>query len=85
MNNRERNILEQLHDAGVELVVKGDQVVYSCLKGKLTPGLRAAIKEIKPSLIFEYNERAGILEYDANMPREQAEREAVMMIAMEEV
>ena len=73
MTHRERELLQRLHDAGVILTVDGDRLRYRAPAGALTPELRAALEELKPELVYEYHERAGILEYDARLPREEAE------------
>ena len=80
MTHREREILQAAHDAGVVLNVEGDRLLYRAPPGALTPELRAALAALKPDLVCEYHERAGILEYDANMPREVAERRAADMV-----
>ena len=76
MNHYARELLEKIHNAGIILRVDGDYLRYCAPAGTMTPELRAALTEIKPDLIFEYHERAGIFEYDANMPRTEAEHQA---------
>jgi hypothetical protein len=76
MNHRQRDLLQRLHDAGFELTVDGDRLRYRAPAGALTPELRAALAEWKPDLVYEYHERAGILEYDARLPRGEAEAAA---------
>ena len=73
MNAAQRDLLERLHRAGIKLKIEGDRLTYRGPKGALTPALRAALVEWKPDLLFEYHERAGILEYDARLPRDKAE------------
>ncbi len=80
MNNRERELLQAIHDAGIVLTVEGDCLKYRAPAGTLTPELRAALAELKPGIVCEYHERAGILEYDANLPRSEAERRAADMV-----
>jgi|LSQX01.1.fsa_nt_gb hypothetical protein len=80
MTHRDREILQAAHDAGVVLNVEGDRLLYRAPPGALTPELRAALAALKPDLVCEYHERAGILEYDANMPREVAERRAADLV-----
>jgi len=80
MTHRQREILQAAHDAGVVLNVEGDRLLYRAPPGALTPELRADLAALKPDLVCEYHERAGILEYDANMPREVAERRAAGMV-----
>ena len=80
MTHREREILQAAHDAGVVLNVEGDRLLYRAPPGALTPELRADLAALKPDLVCEYHERAGILEYDASMPREVAERRAADMV-----
>jgi hypothetical protein len=60
----------------------GDRLRYRAPPGALTPELRTALAEWKPDLLCEYHERAGILQYDAHLPREEAEvRAADMLVA----
>ncbi len=80
MTHREREILQAAHDAGVVLNVEGDRLLYRAPPGALTPELRADLAALKRDLVCEYHERAGILEYDANMPREVAERRAADLV-----
>ena len=67
MNHWQRDLLERLHNAGVILQVDVDRLRYRAPRGALTPELRAALEELKPELVYEYHERAGILEYDARL------------------
>jgi hypothetical protein len=46
----------------------------------MTPTLRADLHELKPTLVYEYHERAGILEYDARLPRAEAGNRAADMV-----
>ena len=39
----------------------------------------AALEAMKADLVYEYQERAGILEYDARQPRTEAETHAANM------
>jgi len=80
MTHRERDILQAAHDAGVTLTVDGDRLRYRAPAGAITPDLRADLQELKPSLLYEYHERAGILEYDARLPRAEAEARAADMV-----
>ena len=73
MTKQDRELLERLHNAGVVLTVDGDRLKYKAPAGAITPQLRAAIIELKPDLVYEYHERAGILIYDARMPKDKAE------------
>lgn len=80
MNHRERELLQRLHDAGIVFTVDGDRLRYRAPAGTVTPEIREALNELKPAVVYEYHERAGILEYDANMPRPEAERRAADMV-----
>jgi|GEM_PF-2026210 len=80
MNHKQRDLLQRLHDVGVRLTVSGDHLRYRAPVGAMTPELRAALEEWKPDLVYEYHERAGILEYDARLPREEAETRAADMV-----
>jgi len=80
MTHRERDILQAAHDAGVTLTVDGDRLRYRAPAGAITPDLRADLQELKPTLLYEYHERAGILAYDARLPRAEAEARAADMV-----
>ena len=80
MNHAQRDLLQRLHDAGIVLKIEGDQLRYTCPPGAMTPGLRAELAAWKPDLILEYQERCGILQYDARLPRPEAERRAGEMM-----
>lgn len=76
MTHHDRELIQQIHDAGIILKVDGNHLRYRGPAGAMTPPLRAALEELKPDLVYEFNERAGILEYDARLPRAEAERQA---------
>ena len=80
MTHRERSILQAAHEAGVTLTVDGDRLKYRAPAGTMTPALRDALYELKPTLIYEYHERAGILEYDAGQPKAEAEARATDLV-----
>lgn len=76
MTHRDRQLIQRVHDAGIILKVDGDHLRYRAPAGAMTPDLRAVLVEWKPNLLHEYHERAGILEYDAHLPRDEAEHVA---------
>ena len=76
MIRTQRDILQRLHDAGVTLTIEGDRLRYRAPAGAMTPDLRADLAAWKPDLVYEYHERAGILEYEAHLPRAEAEERA---------
>jgi len=76
MTKKDRDLLERLHNDGVILTVDGNRLKYKAPVGAVTPELRAAMIERSPDLVYEYHERAGILIYDARMPKDQAEARA---------
>ena len=80
MTHREREILQAAHDVGVTFAVDGERLKYRAPAGVLTPELQAALRELKPTLLYEFHERAGILEYDARMPRAEAETRAATVL-----
>ena len=82
MTNRDRQLLRRAHDAGVVLSVDGDRVKYRAPMSAMTEDLRNALRELKPTLVYEYHERAGILEYHANMPRFEAEAKAAETVLL---
>ena len=73
-------LLQSCAAAGVTLRIEDNALRYRAPKGALTPELRAALEDWKPDLVYEYNERAGILEYDARLPRDEAEARAADMV-----
>ncbi len=77
MTHNDRDRLQRLHDAGVILTVEGNSLRYRAPAGAITPELRATMEALKPDLLYEYHERAGILEYDASLPRIEAEARAL--------
>ena len=80
MSHPQHDLLQRLHDALVTLAIEGNRLRYRCPAGAMTPDLRAAMADWKPDLLYEYHERAGILEYDAHLPRTEAERLAGEMV-----
>jgi hypothetical protein len=75
-----RALLQRLHDARVTLRIERDRLRYCCPAGAMTPTLRAALAEWKSDLLYEYHERAGILQYDARLPRAEAEARAASQV-----
>jgi hypothetical protein len=74
-------LLHTLRDLDIHLTLMPDGEYFqgSAPAGVLTAALLDAIRRHKPALlaIHElYNERASLLEYDAGMSRDDAEREA---------
>ena len=70
-------LLKQLHDLGVVLTPSPDSTV-SCRapKGVLTPPLLDAMRQHKQelhALVEEWSERAAMMEFQAGVPRAQAE------------
>ena len=80
MTHKQRDLLQRLHDAGVILKVDGNRLRYRAPRGAMTPELRAALVERKPDLLYEYHERAAIMEYDARLPRADAEARAANIL-----
>ena len=73
-------LFRTLHACGVILTPYPDGTRrYKAPKGTLTPALLAGIRDHKEALLDLaewYEERAGILEYDAGMTRAEAEDQA---------
>ena len=82
MNHAQRALLERLHRAGIQLRIERDGLAYRAPRGALTPELRAALVEWKPDLLYEYHERAAILEYDGRLPRAEAEAHAAELLGL---
>ena len=83
MTHHDRELIQQVHDAGIILKVDGKHLRYRAPSGTMTPDLRANLAAWKPDLLYEYHERAGILEYDANMQRVDAEARATASLNLE--
>ena len=73
MKETRQELLRRLHAAGVTLSVEGDHIRYRGPVGAITPGMLAALEEVKVDLVDEFHERAGIMEFDGRMPRAEAE------------
>ena len=82
MTHRERDILQAAHNAGVTLTVDGDRLRYRASAGVMMPDLQAALRELKPTPLYEYHERAGILEYDAGFTKNEAETRAALQVTV---
>jgi hypothetical protein len=74
------DVMRHLAAAGVTLRIEGATLRYRAPPGAIMPDLRDALRELKPTLLYEYHERAGILEYAANLPRPEAEAKAAEMV-----
>ena len=68
------DMLKACATAGVALRIEGGAIRYTAPRGALTADLRAALVEHKPDIIFEYEERAAIREFDGGLDRAEAER-----------
>jgi hypothetical protein len=80
MIERDRELLQRVQAAGISLTVDGARLRYRAPAGAITPELRADLQELKPTLLYEYHERAAIMEFDGGLARPEAER-----LAAEEV
>ena len=80
MIDRDRLLLERARAAGVSFTVEGDKLKYRAPAGAMSPDLRAILKELKASLVFEYHERAAIHEYHGGLPRTEAEARAAASV-----
>ena len=73
-------LLARLGSVGVLLDVQGDDLRYRGPRGALTPELRRAIQENKAAILgawrSAFEERASVMEFEACLPREEAERHA---------
>lgn len=73
MTDPQRNVLKELRAAGVILSIDGEYLHYRAPAGAFRPELRAALQAMKVDLLYEYHERAAILEYDGGQPHAEAE------------
>jgi hypothetical protein len=74
-------LLQTLRDLGVHLIPMpdGEHIHVDAPAGVLTDTLRYALREQKQALLDMaewFEERAGLLEYDGGLSRDEAEREA---------
>ena len=69
-----QTVLKRCVAAGVRLQFTMDAIRYRAPAGSLTPELKEALAESKAALLDQFNERAGILEFDAGLDRAEAER-----------
>jgi len=76
MIQRDQDLLRRAKAAGIVLTVDGTRLIYRAPAGAMTPELKAILRELKESLVYEYHERAGIMEYDAGLPKAEAEAKA---------
>ncbi len=96
MSTNVAEILSDLTRRGVWLAPNGDRLYVDAPKGLLTPDLLDELRRHKAELLAllhdvlpdtvedlaeHWNERAAILEYDAGLPRAQAEEQAAAMTA----
>lgn len=71
--------LQQLRDAGVTVYLADNgRLRLKGPKAALTNYLRSTLTEYLPDIVYLFNERAAIMEYDGNMPRDKAETLAAM-------
>jgi len=85
MIERDKELLRKVRAAGVRFTVEGDRLKYRAPAGAITPEIKAALAELKPTVLYEYHERAGIMEYHGNLPREEAEARASEILKGERV
>ena len=80
-------LLADLAACGVQLEVDGDRIRYRARRGALTPDLAERIRGSREDLLrlldeerielrHQFEERAGVREFDGGLPRADAEREA---------
>jgi len=72
-------LLRLLRAMGIALRPDGDRLSVDITAGNVTPAIHEALhqhKEVLLTMLEWYEERAGILEYDAGLSRAEAEREA---------
>ena|SRR2546422_6848577 len=71
-----RALLTQLHSHGITITARGDRVRVEAPAGALSAELRQAIRTHKDKLmdlLETFEERAGIMEFEAQLPRAEAE------------
>jgi len=70
------DIIQALAAAGVTLRIVGNAIRYTAPRGAVTPELQAALVEVKPDILYAFNERAAIVEHDGGLDRAEAEPRA---------
>ena len=80
MTDNRQALLRRLHASGVTLFVDVDRLRYRGPAGAITPAMLTALDEVKSDLVYEYHERAAIMEFDGCMPRAEAEARAAVIL-----
>lgn len=72
------DVIRTLRAAGVTLFLDPDtgRLKYRAPRGAFTPYLRATLREYMPEIVFLFNERAAIMEFDGGLSRADAESRA---------
>lgn len=74
------DLLTRLATVGAVLRFEADRLRCTAPRGAVSPALAAALLAEAPGIEADYGERAGILEYDGGLPREEAERQAAVNV-----
>lgn len=77
-------IVQSFHDRGITLYLDGERLRYRAKRGTLTAEDKARIRAHKAAILQALSagkleaflERAAIMEFDANLPRQEAEYRA---------
>ena len=80
MTAAQRQLLERIHGLSIELRIEDGRLKYRAPRGAMTPELKNALAELRDELLYEYGERAGIMEFDGGMPRPEAEARAAAIL-----
>lgn len=66
---------ERIHTAGIEFIANGDKLKVRA-PGTIPPDLIVDLRACRADLLDQYNERAAIMQFDAGLDRDEAERRA---------
>ena len=74
--------IRQLRSASIEMFLDADtgRLKYRGPRAAFTPYMRATLREFMPEIVYLFNERAAIMEYDGGLPRTEASRRAAASI-----
>jgi hypothetical protein len=70
------DLLQRLRRAGVVLTIHDGEIVARETCGRADQGLLQELGEAADDIMLWYEERAAIIEYEARMPRANAEAQA---------
>ena len=78
------DVIRLLRKNGIVLFLDPEtgHLKYRAPRDAFTPFLRSTFREYMPEIVYIFNERAAIMEYDARLPRVRAEHMAAVAVGM---